>query len=202
MRNLTTSPVTDLTGLAIQLIDPVTGELHKHATTAAIAGDLISTDAGNSLIEGTDGKIYNASTVLWDDDQVLTGDNTGNTNITLTPTTVTDPDNPDVDQTNYTIKVDVKVDGTTLQTNPTTGVISAVIPQIRMETETFTATAGQTAFPLSRTPLGDVDFNRNGVSLADTAATEGATVIYVPANNNAQPMLAGDRVDINYIYAA
>jgi hypothetical protein len=71
-----------------------------------------------------------------------------------------------------------------------------------METETFTATAGQTAFPLSRTPLGDVDFNRNGVSLADTAATEGATVTYVPANNNGQAMLAGDRVDINYIYAA
>jgi hypothetical protein len=128
MRNLTTSPVTDTTGLAIQLIDPATGEMHKHATTAAIAGDLISTDAGNSLIEGTDGKLYNASTALFDDDQVLTGDNTTNTTVTLTPTTVTDPDNPAVNQTNYTIKAEVKIDGTTIVQDPVTKVLRAVAP--------------------------------------------------------------------------
>lgn len=172
------------------------------ATCGCDPADFISTDAGNSLIVGTDGKIYNAATALINDDQVLTGDNTGSVAITLTPTTVPDPLNPDVDQVNYLIKADVLVDGTSITIDPVTHKLSAVIPQIRMETETFTATAGQTDFVLAHTPLGDVDFNRNGVTLADAAATEGATVIYVAANNNGQPLLAGDRVDIIYTYAA
>ena len=37
MRNLTTQSVTDLTGLSIQLIDPVTGENHKHTPASALA---------------------------------------------------------------------------------------------------------------------------------------------------------------------
>lgn len=71
-----------------------------------------------------------------------------------------------------------------------------------LETETFIATAGQTAFLLSAIPQTDVMFARNGALLADAAATITAgsmTVTYVPAQNNGSAMVAGDRVDISYV---
>jgi predicted nucleic-acid-binding Zn-ribbon protein len=66
-----------------------------------------------------------APTAAINDDQVLTGDTTTNTTVTLTPTTVTDPLNPAVSQVNYTIKAEVKIDGTTITQDPTTKVLSA-----------------------------------------------------------------------------
>lgn len=89
------------------------------------AGDLISTDASNSLITGTDGKLYVAAQALFDDDQVFTGDTTTNATVTLTPTTVPDPANATVDQVNYVVKVEVKIDGTTIVEDPVTKVLSA-----------------------------------------------------------------------------
>ena len=211
------------------------------------AEDLISTDAGNSLIEGTDGKLYVAATALFDDDQVLTGDNTTNTTVTLTPTTIVDPENPDVSQVNYVIKAEVKIDGTTIVQDPVTKVLSAVPQDIlwddvttapaatgnpagprfelmpdgsiyfvdsdgraekfkgggttRHEVETFVATAGQTVFTLAHTATDDVDFNRNGASIVDAAATvSGAAVTYVPAQNFNSAMMAGDLVTISYTW--
>ena len=64
-------------------------------------------------------------TALIDDDQVLTGDTTTNTTVTLTPTSIPDPLNPGATQVNYTIKAEVKIDGTTITQDPTTKVLSA-----------------------------------------------------------------------------
>jgi hypothetical protein len=186
-------------------------------------------------------------TAVINDDQVLTGDNTTNTTVTLTPTTIVDPENPDVSQVNYVIKAEVKIDGTTIVQDPVTKVLSAVPQDIlwddvttapaatgnpagprfelmpdgsiyfvdsdgraekfkgggttRHEVETFVATAGQTVFTLAHTATDDVDFNRNGASIVDAAATvSGAAVTYVPAQNFNSAMMAGDLVTISYTW--
>lgn len=79
--------------------------------------NLLSQDANNALISGSDGKLFMAATVLWNDDQVLSGDNTTNTTVTLTPTVVPDPTNPAVSQTNYTVKAEAKIDGVSIKEN-------------------------------------------------------------------------------------
>lgn len=77
---------------------------------SANPASLISDDADNALIVGSDLKLYvTPPKVMIDDDQILTGDETGTVQITLTPETVVDPENPEQTQTNYTIKGDVKV---------------------------------------------------------------------------------------------
>lgn len=139
MRNLTTQAVTDLTGHAIQLIDTVTGEMDAHANPSALAAELaaglISTDAGNTLVEGTDGKLFVSAQVAIDDDQVLTGDNTTNTTVTLTPTTVADQSGGD--QVNYTIKAEVKIDGVTIVEDPVTKELSVAFPDAFKELHQF-----------------------------------------------------------------
>ena len=81
----------------------------KHEPLAAgdkLAGSLVqlSTDAGQSIALGTDGGLFVNAVVGLPDDQVLTGDNSGTVNLTLTPST---QPNGDV---NYTIKGEVKID--------------------------------------------------------------------------------------------
>jgi hypothetical protein len=71
-----------------------------------------------------------------------------------------------------------------------------------METESFIASAGQTTFTIANAASGDVRFSRNGSTLTDNAATvSGSTVTYVVSPNNNEPLLAGDRIDITYIYS-
>ena len=78
---------------------------------------------------------------------------------------------------------------------------STVTCQAFFDTATFTATAGQTSFTLGNTPSGDIQFARNGAVLADAAASvTGAVVTYVPAQNNNTALVAGDRIEISYVY--
>ena len=81
----------------------------KHEPLASgdkLAGSIIqlSTDAGQSITTGSDGGLLVTATAYLPDDQVLTGDNSGSVNLTLTPST---KPNGDV---NYTIKGEVKID--------------------------------------------------------------------------------------------
>ena len=76
------------------------------ATGDKLAGSIIqlSTDAGQSITTGSDGGLLVTAVAAFPDDQVLTGDNSGSVNLTLTPST---QPNGDV---NYTIKGEVKID--------------------------------------------------------------------------------------------
>ena len=71
--------------------------------------------------------------------------------------------------------------------------------------QVFTATAGQTAFTLTNTPLntsiGSVTAYINGTKINNTAFTlAGAVVTYVPASNGAYALVAGDIVTFTYLY--
>ena len=76
------------------------------ATGDKLAGSIIqlSADAGQSITTGSDGGLLVTAVAALPDDQVLTGDNSGSVNLTLTPST---QPNGDV---NYTIKGEVKID--------------------------------------------------------------------------------------------
>lgn len=86
--------------------NPTTKKHEPLASGDKLAGSVIqlSSDAGNSITTGTDGGLLVAATAALPDDQVLTGDNSGSVNLTLTPAT---QPNGDV---NYTVKGDVKID--------------------------------------------------------------------------------------------
>ena len=69
------------------------------------------------------------------------------------------------------------------------------------ETEEFTATAAQTSFTLTNTPMGKVAVFRNGVRLPKASiAVSGTTITYTASSNSNQVMAAGDRITIDYIY--
>lgn len=89
----------------VVLHNPTTKKHEPLASGDVLAGSIIqvSTDAGNSLQLGTDGGLKVAAVAQLPDDQVLTGDNSGSVNLTLTPAT---QPNGDV---NYTVKGDVKI---------------------------------------------------------------------------------------------
>ena len=76
------------------------------ATGDKLAGSIIqlSTDAGQSITTGSDGGLLVTTVAALPDDQVLTGDNSGSVNLTLTPSTTPNGD------VNYTIKGEVKID--------------------------------------------------------------------------------------------
>lgn len=72
----------------------------------------VSTDAGNALGVGADGGIKVLIPAQLPDDQVLTGDNSGNVSLTLTPVV-----DPGTGNTNYTILANLK----SAATNPSGG---------------------------------------------------------------------------------
>ena len=90
----------------VVLHNPTTKKHEPLASGDVLAGSIIqvSTDAGNSLQLGTDGGLKVEAVAQLPDDKVLTGDNSGSVNLTLTPST---QPNGDV---NYTIKGEVKID--------------------------------------------------------------------------------------------
>jgi hypothetical protein len=71
---------------------------------------LISADAGNGLIIGSDGKIYIAPQLTLADDQVLTGATTSKIPLTITPITITDPQGQS--RTDYQFSASLLIDGT------------------------------------------------------------------------------------------
>lgn len=80
---------------------------------------------------------------------------------------------------------------------------SASVQVATQASETFTATAQQTQFTLARVASGTVTGSINGVTAAATAFTvSGSTVTYVPAQNGAYPLKAGDRITLSYLYGA
>jgi hypothetical protein len=80
---------------------------NEDATTKVMNNSqIVSANAGNAIAIGADGGLMLSIPAQLPDDQVLSGDNTGTVALTLTPVVVGD-------QTNYTIKADLKVAATT-----------------------------------------------------------------------------------------
>ena len=136
-----------------------------------LAGSLLqlSTDAGNSVVLGTDGGLKVSIPAQLPDDQVLTGDNTGSVSVTLTPTVVGD-------QTNYLIKADTKVDPAVgnIATVSSAGVYvpAPVIPTPTVGTAPTIVDDGTTTTQY---------FGGNTVALGDPlkwVSTDGGTTVY------------------------
>jgi hypothetical protein len=62
----------------------------------------------------------------------------------------------------------------------------------------FTATAGQTAFTISTTPIGQLYGYRNGVKLPTAWSWVGTAVTYLPAGNGGKTIDAGDVISFEY----
>jgi len=74
---------------------------------------------------------------------------------------------------------------------------------VRDVTDEYAATASQTAFTLTQTPSvnSKVKMYINGIRISNTAFSKtGSALTYVPANNGAYALVAGDRIQMDYYY--
>ena len=139
------------------------------------------------------------STAAPTDGQTLVWDGTASQWVPGTPSTVGAIDDlTDVDTTTA-----APTDGQTLVWDSTSSNwVPGSTSSSTFETETTVATAGQTNISLSQIPVGSVHLTRNGSSLpADSFTVLGQIVTYVPANNNNEPLEAGDVITVSYINA-
>ena len=98
--------------------------------------------------------------------------------------------------------------GTAITITNTAGAIT-IAAAIRPTSDEFTATAGQTVFTLTQTPVTNttspvkpnVWMFINGVRTKNLAyAVSGTTVTYTAANNNSYTIVVGDRIQFDYAY--
>jgi hypothetical protein len=74
---------------------------------------------------------------------------------------------------------------------------------VREVSDEYSATAGQTVFALTQTKSANTLMRLyiNGVRISKTAfSLSGTTFTYLPANNEAYTLIAGDRIQIDYYY--
>jgi hypothetical protein len=92
--------------------------------------------------------------------------------------------------------------GQSLTTNGS-GVVSWSNILVREVADEATATVAQTSFTLTQTPSANskVKMYVNGIRISNTAySTSGASLTYVPANNGAYSLVAGDRIQFDFYY--
>jgi hypothetical protein len=85
----------------------------------------------------------------------------------------------------------------------TAAVIGTDYSLVRDVSDEYAATVGQTVFDLTQTKSSTslLKLYINGVRIPKTAfSLSGTTFTYVPANNEAYALIAGDRVQIDYFY--
>jgi hypothetical protein len=90
------------------------------------------------------------------------------------------------------------------------GGVITIAAAIRPISDEFTATAGQTVFTLSQTPLTNPTTSPvrpnvwmfiNGVRTKNLAyAVSGTTVTYTASSNNSYTLVVGDRIQFDYAY--
>lgn len=84
----------------------------------------------------------------------------------------------------------------------TTGSCAEAAAAAQATADQFPATAGQTTFNLTGTPVGAIWAFRNGARIPNGSFTvAGAVATYVPAANGGVALLAGDRINIDYMKA-
>ncbi len=94
----------------------------------------------------------------------------------------------------------VKGNGTSAMTSAIQGTDYSLVRDVSDE---YTATVGQTVFTLTHTKSSNAALKLfvNGVRISKTAfSLSGTTFTYIPANNEAYSLLAGDRIQIDYFY--
>ena len=94
----------------------------------------------------------------------------------------------------------VKGNGTSAMTSAIQGPDYSLVRDVSDE---YTATVGQTVFTLTQTKSSNAALKLfvNGVRISKTAfSLSGTTFTYIPANNEAYTLLAGDRIQIDYFY--
>ena len=71
---------------------------------------------------------------------------------------------------------------------------------VKMETDEFVATAAQTSFTLTTTPIGKIAMYVNGVRVPKAAiSVSGTNVTYTNSNNGGYVVIANDRITFDYI---
>jgi hypothetical protein len=94
----------------------------------------------------------------------------------------------------------VKGNGTSAMT---AAVLGTDFSLVRDATDEYSATSGQTNFPLSHTKSVNsaLKLYINGVRISKSAfRLTGLTFTYIPANNDAYTLILGDRIQIDYFY--
>lgn len=94
----------------------------------------------------------------------------------------------------------VKGNGTSAMTAAVNGTDYSLVREVSDE---YTATAGQTSFTLTQTKssTSTLKLYINGVRISKAAfSLTGTTFTYIPSNNEAYALIAGDRIQIDYFY--
>ena len=145
-----------------------------------------------------------APTFVNTDGQQITGDNSGTVDLTLTEVIVGGV-------TNYTVKADLNVAATTPSGDVNQLKWDATLNGYYVEPATANAplhqrdvviaTASQTSFAVTKTPIGGSEMvfvTRNSVDISDSFTWSGTTGTYDPALNGGHTMDAGDIVKFHY----
>jgi hypothetical protein len=85
----------------------------------------------------------------------------------------------------------------------TSAMLSPYARTMNDATDEFTATVSQTSFTLTQTPSthSKVKMYINGIRISNTAySLSSTTLTYVPTNNGAYALTAGDRIQFDYYY--
>ena len=154
-------------------------------TALGQGADVSSANLDNTTAIGYNAKVSTSNTIQLGNTSVTNVKTSG----TLTAGDVTYP----------------KTHGTSNQVLSTngSGTLTWTTPaSVRLNSDEISATAAQTSFTLTQTPLGaKVWMFVNGVRIRNAAYTiSGATVTYVPANNSSYTLVVGDRIQFDYCY--
>jgi hypothetical protein len=128
----------------------------------------------------------------------------GGTGLTTTPT------NGQIligNGTGFTLANLTQGTGITISNSNGSIAIAASAAAVRPTTDQFSATANQTTFTLTQTPLTNANSRDNvwmfinGVRTNNDAySVSGTTVTYVPGSNGSYALLANDRIQFDYMY--
>jgi hypothetical protein len=104
--------------------------------------------------------------------------------------------------TDYQAPIVLTTTGTGAATLSGTTLNIPSVSTVRLNSDEFDATAGQTSFTLTQTALNSKVFMFiNGTRIKNGAfSVSGTTVTYTAANNNSYALVAGDRIQFDYAY--
>jgi hypothetical protein len=202
----TSGTLTNATGLPLS---GITGSftsgkaVYTNSTSDLTTGTLPTSAGGTGLTTFTSGgAVYASSTSALTTGTLPIG--SGGTGLTSTP------GNGQIDIGNGSGFTRANLSaGSAITITNTAGAIT-IAAAIRPTTDEFTATAGQTAFTLSQTPLTNTTTSPvkpnvwmfiNGVRTKNSAyAVSGTGVTYTASSNNNYTLVAGDRIQFDYVY--